>query len=109
MTINFNDIPESHIDHFKGGEGFIDTRMYFDGTNRIMRGRLQPGNTIGMHTHEDSCEIIYVLSGAVHMIYDGADEIVVPGQIHYCPKGHTHMMMNDGPEEAVFYAVVPAQ
>ena len=28
---------------------------------------------------------------------------------HYCPKGHSHGLFNDGDEDLVFFAVVPAQ
>ena len=53
----------SVLPQFKGGEKELRANMYFDGTNRAFRGTLIPGATIGMHTHEDSCEMIFILSG----------------------------------------------
>lgn len=32
-----------------------------------------------------------------------------PGDCHYCPKGHSHSLENDGAEDLVFYTVVPRQ
>ena len=109
MIIDLTTTTPDYLDHFKGGEGYVSARTSFDGMNRILHGTLLPGHTIGMHTHDTSSEVIYVISGIVHMVYDGADEYITAGNAHYCPKGHTHMMMNDGPAPAVFFAVVPEQ
>ena len=61
--------------------------MHVDGRNKIMRGRLVSGATIGGHTHDTSSEIIFVLSGTGRVLYDGGEETVTAGQCHYCPKG----------------------
>ena len=63
MKVEFGAIEETAIPGFKGGEGVTHARMFADGRNRIMRGRLEPGCSIGLHTHEGSCEMIFVLSG----------------------------------------------
>ncbi len=57
-----NETPEV-LPHFKGGEGEFIAAIHFDGLNKILRGTLPPGATIGRHTHEDDSEIIYILSG----------------------------------------------
>ena len=31
------------------------------------------------------------------------------GDCHYCPKGHTHSLINNSDEDLVFFAVVPVQ
>ena len=56
MIIKFNQIEETVFPNFKGGEKEFAANMFFDGTNRIFKGKLVPGATIGMHAHEDSCE-----------------------------------------------------
>ena len=106
------DLPNTHekaMPNFKGGEGVAYTRMFFDGQNRIMLGRLPAGASIGMHTHDTNSEIMHVLSGTARVIMDGETEIVRAGQTHYCPKGHTHTLMNKGTEDLIFFAVVPQQ
>lgn len=52
---------------------------------KILRLTLQPGSSIGLHTHEDSCEIMYFLSGTGVCLDDGAEVPVGPGLCHYCP------------------------
>lgn len=97
------------IPNFKGGEKFISAKMHYDGINRILHGSLIPGATIGVHTHETNSEIIYFLSGSGHVFFDDELLPVEAGQCHYCPKGHTHGLINDSDKELVFFAVVPNQ
>lgn len=109
MNIDFSGIELSVIPNFKGGEKETRARMFFDGTNRIMKGCLVPGASIGMHTHEDSSEIIFITSGNGHVICDGETSPVYAGICHYCPKGHTHSLINDSDADLEFLAVVPKQ
>ncbi len=109
MKLDFPVMDENWLEHFKGGEKGLLARMHFDGQNRILRARLIAGATVGEHTHETSSEIIYAISGTASAFCDGAEEKLTAGQCHYCPKGHTHSLKNDGPEDFVFFAVVPEQ
>lgn len=115
MLIKFDEIGTSIFPKFKGGEKEFAADMFFDGTNRIFKGRLIPGATIGMHTHDDSCEIIFIISGHGTVLEhapetDRISQTVCPGDCLYCPKGHTHSLMNTTTDEdLVFYAVVPKQ
>lgn len=109
MNIDFNDIELSVIPKFKGGEKEISARMFFDGQNRIMKGKLIPGASIGTHTHTDSSEIIFITAGEGSVICDGTRSKVHAGICHYCPKGHTHSLINDSPADLEFLAVVPQQ
>lgn len=47
MIIDFSNIEVSLMPQLKGGEGVTKTQMFNDGTNKIMRGCLDPGCTIG--------------------------------------------------------------
>ena len=109
MDIDFNSYDFSVFPAFKGGEKELQAKMFFDGSNRIMRARLVPGASIGMHTHEDSCEMIYILSGHGSVIFDGERSRVNAGVCHYCPEGHTHSLINDSDTDLDFFAVVPKQ
>lgn len=109
MIIKFNEMEETVIPNFKGGEKSFCAKMVFDGVNRIMMGRLESGASIGLHTHETSSEIIFVLEGRGKVLYDGEYEAVMAGDCHYCLKGHTHSLINDSDADLIFYAVVPEQ
>ena len=60
MRIDFGSIEEKQIANFKGGMQTFRTRMFDDGSAKIMYGTLEPGASIGLHTHETNSEIIYV-------------------------------------------------
>lgn len=109
MKIDFNDIPLQRLDNFKGGDMYMDTHMFVDDHCRIMRSTLVPGASIGMHTHTDSSEMIYILSGEGTVICDGVDEVIPAGCCHYCPKGSSHTLINHGEAPLDFFAVVPNQ
>ena len=116
MIIDFSKMDVTVLPNFKGGEKEFAANMFFDGTNRIFKGVLVPGATIGMHTHDDSCEVIFILSG--HGTIVEKDPVaesetvsaVGPGDCLYCPKGHSHSLQNTSTDgDLVFYAVVPKQ
>ena len=107
--IKFDAIPEKSLAAFKGGLGALNAKMITDELNKILMGRLEPGSSIGLHTHEDSSEIMYFISGTGKAIHNGATERILPGDCHYCKKGESHTVINDGDEDLVFFAVVPMQ
>ncbi len=109
MIINFDTIEETSIPNFYGGNKEVRACMQVDGAVKIMRGILAPGASIGLHTHETSSEILYALEGAATVLFDGTDERLDAGMCHYCPKGHSHSLINSGTSDLVFLAVVPNQ
>ncbi len=107
--IDFKNMPATIFPHFKGGEGQLVAKMFADDANRILHAILAPGHSIGLHTHDTSSEIMYFLSGTGKVITDGTEETVTPGLCHYCKKGSSHTLINDGTEDLIFFAVVPQQ
>lgn len=109
MILDFKQMEETIMPHFKGGEKEMAVRAYADEKNRIMLNRLIPGAGVGQHTHEGSSEIIYILEGSAKVLYDGEEMRIEAGQAHYCPDGHAHSLINDTDREVVFFAVVEQQ
>lgn len=110
MIIDFDKMEKTVIHKFRGGEKDTIARMYKDNLNKIMYGTLEVGASIGLHTHDTDSEIIYILSGEAKCIYDNTEEFLTPGKCHYCPKGHTHSLINNSKsQDLVFFAVVPEQ
>lgn len=114
MIIDFETMDVTILPEFKGGEKEFAANMFFDGTNRIFKGRLIPGASIGMHTHDDSCEVIFVLEGKGTIVEKeaGSDvetaKKVKAGDCLYCQLGNSHSLRNTEEEgDLVFYAVVP--
>ena len=117
MILDFNKMEVTVLPNFKGGEKEFAANMFFDGTNRIFKGNLAPGASIGFHKHEGSCEMIFVLSGKGTLVEQSEDEAserqtheVLAGDCLYCPEGHSHSLVNSSvDEDLVFYAAVPKQ
>ena len=109
MLINFDAMEETVTPGFLGGEGTLRARRWTDELGKIMRGTLDPGSSIGLHTHETSSEVIYILAGQGKVLYEGEYEPLAAGSCHYCPKGKGHSLINDSQEDLVFFAVVPEQ
>lgn len=107
MLIEFDKIDKSILPNFKGGEGELIANMFTDDNNKILFGRLTPASSIGIHTHDDGSEIIYILKGNGCVLFDDTREIIAEGSCHYCPMGHSHSLINDSNSDLVFIAVVP--
>lgn len=107
MKINFAEMEETVSPNFFGGEKEYRSRMVVDEMGKIVQGRLIPGASIGLHTHETNCEVMYFLEGEVTVIYNGERMTFGPGEVHYCPKGQSHTLINEGKTDAVFFAVLP--
>lgn len=107
--LDFDKMEETVLHNFYGGKGDTIARMFVDDKNRIMKGKLAPGSSIGLHRHDTSSEIIFILSGTGSMLLEGEEEILPPGTCHYCQKGQEHTLRNNGTEDLIFYAVVPQQ
>ncbi len=109
MTIDFERIPLSVMENFKGGEKHMNANMFSDENNKIFKGVLPAGASIGFHRHQDGCEMIYVLEGSGKVILDNGEERVQAGLCHYCPKGEAHSLVNDSEDDLVFLAFVVSQ
>ena len=109
MTLDFNTMEESIFPNFLGGEGALRAKMYVDELGKILRGVLDPGCSIGYHTHETSSEIVYILSGTGKVKVEGGEEPLKAGDCHYCPKGQAHSLINSSGGPLEFFAVVPNQ
>ena len=107
MLLDFAKIPVEPVANMRGGQGTVLLQKTVQGPVKVMRGVLPPGATIGMHSHETNCEVIYILSGTGQVLCDGVQEPLGPGACHYCPKGHGHSLQHTGPLPLEFFAVVP--
>lgn len=107
--IDFEAMTEDVQNGFKGGEGDVAFRIFKDDMNKVMRVRMTPHSSVGQHSHETDSEIIIVLQGSGKIVFDGQELPIRQGQVHYCPKGHGHTIINDTDQELHLCCVVPQQ
>ncbi|MBR5386253.1 MAG: cupin domain-containing protein [Clostridiales bacterium] len=108
MIIDFLNMTEDAKPNFKGGEKAYNVKMFNTDGNKIMRGRLVPGASIGFHTHTEDQEVIYILEGEGSLVDAEGNVLdkVLPGQATLCPKGESHSLANRGDSDLLFFAVV---
>lgn len=106
MLIDFNDIKEMTIPGMNNGTGTMTARMYMDEQGKIIPCTIRAGGSIGVHKHETSDDINYVLSGNGKAICDGQEEMLATGTCHICKKGSEHSIINTGSSDLVLLTVV---
>ncbi|GHU72301.1 hypothetical protein FACS1894184_19980 [Clostridia bacterium] len=67
---------------------------------------LNPGASIGKHTHDNETELYTFVSGTGTVMDDDIPIKVKPGFVMVTPNGHAHAVENDGDEDLVFYACI---
>lgn len=106
MIIDINKMEYERMDNFKGGEKYINGKMYFDGVNRVLVATIIPGASIGLHKHETNSEVIFIEEGSPLVIFEGKEERMEKGNVHYCKKGFTHTLINDTDKDVKIRAVI---
>lgn len=106
MLIDFNNTKKITIPGMNKGTGMMTAKMYMDEQGKIIPCSIHPGGSIGLHKHETSDDINYILSGNGKAVCDGQEEILSPGTCHICKKGSEHSIKNTGNEDLVLLTIV---
>ena len=106
MLINFKEITEMSVPGMNDSTGEMTRRMYMRDVGKIIPCRIHAGGSIGLHRHETSDDINYIISGTGKAICDGQEETLTAGACHVCKKGMEHSIVNTGKEDLVMLTVV---
>ena len=106
MLIDFNAIKEVQIPEMNHGTGLMTAKMYMGEHGKIILASIGVGGSIGLHRHETSDDINYVLSGTGKAICDGQEKALCPGTCHICKKESEHSIVNTGDEDLVLLTIV---
>ena len=79
MIIDFKNMEETVSENFKGGEGVLYRKGYQDDMGKIIWLRIPQGSSIGYHSHESDCEVMYIVSGRARCIDDGEERVLQAG------------------------------
>ena len=82
--INFEELQETIVPNFKGGEGNTIIRKYEDAAMKVLRVVLKPGCSIGLHTHVTNSEVVYIIAGQGVCILNGKEEVLSRGYSFGC-------------------------
>lgn len=106
MLIDFNIIREITIPGMNNGTGEMTAKMFMDNGGKIIPCKIHKGGSIGIHKHETSDDINYVLSGTGKAVCNGQEELLTAGCCHICKKGSEHSIINTGDDDLVLLTVV---
>lgn len=106
MLIDFNEMQARTVPGMNGGTGEMTAKMYMGENRKIIPCTIHRGGSIGLHTHNTSDDINYVISGTGKAICDNVEEDLVAGVCHICPKGSEHSIINTGDEDLVLITIV---
>ncbi len=67
---------------------------------------LEPGRSIGDHTHENDFEAYYILSGSGEYDDNGTKVVIGPGDTAVCAKGEHHSLFNNTDKPIELIALV---
>lgn len=104
--IKFDALETKVLSNFQGGAGDILAKVAADDAHRIIKSTYAPGVSTGYHLHDVSDEIIFILEGTCKVLHEGQEERLSVGDCHYCKKGESHAVINDGDTDLVMFAVV---
>ncbi len=107
--IKFESLDEIIVPKMNGGTGTVKSKIFMNNTCKIIKCILDKDSSIGSHMQKTSSEFIYILSGEARCILDGKEEFVKAGELHYCPKGSTHAIFNNGTKDLVMIDIVAEQ
>ena len=90
-----NEIEWMQFEQCHEGAGTLFCKSLLDecGSTRfnfMHRDEIKAGVSIGVHTHTDSEEIYYLVSGKGVLTYDEVEYEMAPGDISLCNVGHSH-------------------
>lgn len=97
------------VKNMRGGEGSVFIERYSKlPVNCKMYARLTvlPNSSIGVHTHVDDEEIVYVLSGNGQVLIDGKLFPLETGSVNITKKGENHSIINNSKEPLMLLAVI---
>lgn len=106
MLIDFNVIEEREFSEMNNGTGSMIAKMYMDKQGKVILCAIHVGGSIGLHRHETSDDINYILSGMGTAICDGVEETLTAGCCHICKKGSEHSLINTGEDDLILLTIV---
>ena len=96
----------------RGGKGklilshLVEKELLAPHSRLLCKLVMQPGDSMGYHTHYDEGEFFYILSGVAKITEDNNEVLLYPGDTLFTPSGSSHGIEAAGDEALEYLAVV---
>lgn len=113
MIKKVHEIVPEIAEEVRGGTGTVSAHKLLDlypGSSIKSVGivRLEPGASIGEHSHEGDEDFYYCLAGCGVVIDNGEEQPFTPGTLQITRSGESQALRNTGETELVFFAALVA-
>lgn len=112
MVRKYDDMRYDSRENLRDGNGAIGTRYLME--KEDMEGKcdlfsiltLEPGCSIGLHTHKPDAELFFVLQGNLETSDNGTVKTLSTGDTMFTGSGQSHYLINKSTETARVLAVI---
>ena len=113
MIKKVHEIVPEVAEAVRGGAGIVSAHKLLDlypgsAIKSVGVVRLEPGASIGDHSHEGDEDFYYCLSGSGVVIDNGTEHPFTPGTLQITRSGESQALRNTGETELVFFAALIA-
>ena len=97
------------------GNGLIELKelstkeQMYDHCRLFAHVTIQPGNSIGIHSHNDETEFYYILKGYPTFYDNGTNVTLNPGDCTMTGFGDSHGLINNTDEPVEMIALIPTK
>lgn len=112
MIIRESDMNLRVRDNIKGGNGTIEDLKILEPEqlpgkcSLCSKFFIDPGDSLGEHTHDADAELYYVLEGELTVVENGREFVLRPGDAAFATGGVSHYVENRSAKKAVMLAVI---
>lgn len=109
MFKSINEFEKEEVKNMRGGEGSIYLQKVtpiLDSMKMYAKITIPKNSSIGIHTHTEDEEMIYVLKNKGIITIDGVENELSEGMISICKRGRNHSIKNIYDEDLILLAVV---
>jgi quercetin dioxygenase-like cupin family protein len=98
--------------NIQGGIGEVKVTEFLEREEFCGKGRLfsrmvlEPGNSVGAHTHTGDLEVFYIIKGEGKLIDNGEESRLYQGDVALTKDGENHEFINDTNEDLEFIALI---
>ncbi|WP_269522268.1 cupin domain-containing protein [Coraliomargarita parva] len=113
MISKVHEIVPEVAEGVRGGNGTVYAHKLLDlfpgsAIKSVGLVRLEPGATIGMHSHDGDEDFYYCLSGCGIVVDNGVEHPFTPGTLQITRDGETQAIRNTGETELIFLGALVA-
>ncbi|MGL5718172.1 MAG: cupin domain-containing protein [Paraclostridium sp.] len=106
------ELTSNKVEKLRDGRGFTTIQHLIEGeqlkgkAKLISKLSLEPGASIGVHSHIEDFEVYYILKGEGRVLDNGYMQPIGSGDVVYTADGESHYLENTGDEYLELLAIV---